>query len=143
MKVTIDQEHVTRLRDWFKAGRGVCCWQNLEIASGASREVFTPYFQGTNDTETVSAPNWRYGNPTQIQPEDITVETFEVIETFRGRFKAMYWGPWVGKATEAKAKRLCASHGLPEDSWQWEHDTAGYVIVHIGRTTTAPFEVTA
>ncbi len=133
MNVTVDSEIAPKLRGWFKAGRGVKRWINQEIGGGAPSETFTP-----GDIE--SAPNWRCGNPVALTPNDITVRHFCVLETFRGRFKAKYWGPWVGSATEAKAKRLCAEHGVPVDSWQWTYDdTPGYVQVQICKFELKPF----
>src|ERR1700726_3988570 len=145
-RVTVDSSIAPKLREWFDTGRGVTVWTNLEIASGAAREVFTPstspctynHEQGFSNCPYASladrqaphnhdtqAPNWRYGNPTKLEREDIDVSVFVVRETFRGRFKAMYFGPWVGKATEAKATRLCSAG----ETWRWEYDGSGYVKV--------------
>ena len=130
---TIDSTIVPKLTEWFNANRGVKAWKNLEIASGHAREVFTP---GDADK-----PGWRYGEPKDMQPADFEVEMFTPIETFRGRFKAMYWGPWVAKSTEDKAKRLAAKHGT-DTSWRWEHDDLpGYVQVTIGRVSKQAFTV--
>lgn len=131
-KITIDSTIESKLQEWLSAGRGIKSWSNLEIASGAAQQVFTP-------ADVESAPNWRYGNPEILQPSDLLVETFEVLESFRGRFKAMYWGPWVADATEKKAQRLCAKHNQPSDSWRWQYDDPGYVVIEIGRKSTRPF----
>jgi hypothetical protein len=131
--VTIDSENVPKIRAWFQAGRGVTRWENMEIASGMARYVFTP-----GDT---TSPNWRYGKPQPIQPSEITVETHKVLETFRGRFKAMYWGPWVQPGTEAKAERLCSKHGVAKGSWRWSYYDSGLVTVEILQTVQSPFEL--
>ena len=126
-KTTIDSTIVPKLREWFVANRGVKLWRNLEIGSAYGHEVFTP-----GDAEK---PGWRYGEPRDMQPTDFDVEVFTPIESFRGRFKAHYWGPGVSEATERKAKRLCAKHGT-DTSWRWQYDDLpGYVQVTIGRTT--------
>jgi hypothetical protein len=138
-KTTIDSSIEPKLNEWFAAQRGVKMWVNQEIGSGATREVFTP-----GDAEK---PGWRYGNPVDLQPDDIEVEEFSPVESFRGRFKAMYWGPWVAKATEEKAKRLVEKHGSSRSfhsgngySWRWEHDDLpGYVQVTIGRMVKRAF----
>ena|SRR5207244_2422466 len=132
-KITIDSENVPKIREWFQSGRGVKVWTNMEIASGHAQQVFTP-------ADHQSAPNWRYGSPEDVKPWDFEVSTFTPVESFRGRFKAMYWGPWVADGTEKRAKRLCQKHGLPETSWRWEHDGMGYVTVTIGRIVITPFE---
>jgi hypothetical protein len=131
MTYTIDHEQVDKIRQWFDTGRGVKVWTNLEIASGASREVFTPA-----DHET--APSWRYGEPKVLQVSDIEVRTSTVLQSFRGRFKAMYWGPWVQDATEKKAQRLCKYWNVPEDSWRWEPIGDGLVMVEILKSEVAP-----
>ena len=130
----IGSQSVETFREWFATGRGVKVWSNLEIASGHSQQVFTP-----GDKPT---PGWRYGNPVDLAPNDITVEHSEVLETFRGRFKARYWGPDVADQTRGKAQRLAKQHGQSEDSWRWTYAGDGLVTVEILRSSFVPFEQT-
>lgn len=132
MATIIDSNIEPVIRGWLESGRGVTVWQNLEIASGRPLEVFTP--------SDAPKPDWRYGSPASLSPIDIQVRHAEAVESFRGRFKAMYWGPWVNKGTEAKAERICAKHGLAKGSWSWKYEGDGLVIVTIERSIVKPFQ---
>lgn len=127
----IGSQSVETFREWFTSGRGVKVWTNQEIASGYAHQVFTPGDKGQ--------PNWRYGSPQDLTPQDLTVEHATVLETFRGRFKAHYWGPGVAPGTENRAKRLCKKHGVPDDSWRWMYAEFGLVTVEILQSTFEPF----
>ena len=76
---TIDSSIAPKLAQWFISGR----------------EVFTP--------GDASQPGWRYGNPVDLQPEDIEVEVFTPVSSFRGRFKI-----------EANARLIAAAPDLLE-----------------------------
>lgn len=131
--ITISADIAPKLLEWLQGGRGVTRWENLEIASGHAREVFTP-------ADNPEKPDWRYGNPISISRDDIQVETFTVSKQWRGQFKATYYGPGVSRNTLSKVKRLCAQYKLPEDSWRWEYDVEpGYVQVQVGRISVQSF----
>lgn len=125
---------VPTFRKWYRESGGVLRWANHEIASSHARYVFTRKGAGQ--------PGWRYFEPEELQPEQLRVESREVLYAFRGRFKAHYYGPGVAQATERKAERikgeLIRDHG-PDVYWSWEHDEPGYVMVRLWKPTYAPF----
>lgn len=132
MQITVDAETAAKLAEWYRNGRGVLRWENLEIGSSAAREVFTP-------SDINARPHWRYGNAEFVTPADITVEHATILEAFRGRFRRMYWGAWVQRGTEKRAQRLCKKHNVPETSWVFTYEYPGYVNVEILRSETRPF----
>lgn len=130
---TIDEKTAVQLSRWFADGRNVILWTNQEIASDAPNEVFT--------TNAEAPPHWRYAKPVRLTEHDLIVELFDVVESFRGRYKAKYFGPWVAMCTENKAMRLCKKHDLTPDSWRWEFnaDNASLVDVSIGKVKAISF----
>lgn len=106
----IDSDIVPTFKEWFRDKGGVVVWENQEIASGAAQEMFTPRIRtmedGTTTDDLSKPPGWRYGNPHLVDHYSLIVSVFTPVETFRGRFKAYYWGPGLAEATEKKAERM-------------------------------------
>ena len=132
MTIIIDSQHADKFRQWFATRGGVTRWENLELASGHSREVFTP-------GDVTTAPSWRYGHPQAVNATTVQVNTPVVLTSFRGRFKARYWGPDVGDATRTKAERLTAAYNDAAVSWRWEATGGGFVEVEIVRNHLRSF----
>lgn len=100
LKITIDSTIAPKLREWFKAGRGVRVWENQDLSSGrVGHQQYTP-------GDIVTAPHWSMADRGTVNPEDITIETFTIRARFRGMAKRRYWGMDVSDATRAKADRL-------------------------------------
>lgn len=134
--ITIDAENIPKIREWLATRGGVRRWSNQEIASGHPREVFTPA-----DSESAG---WRYRSvDVTTDPAQIMVRTSEVLATFRGRFKAYYFGPGVAPASERKADRMVAKYNDPAVVWTWVYDDPGYVRISIVRETLRPLDLQA
>lgn len=135
---TIDHTIAPKLLEWFNAGRGVTCWHLLEIGTDRARQIFAPADPTTAPNNL--APHWAYGNPEQVTMSMLNVDMSEEVETFTGRFKRMYWGPYVQPGTERRAQARCVKHGLDKDSWTFEYVGDGLVLVRILKPVLVPFE---
>jgi len=129
--IEVDPAVAATMREWFAAGRGVRRWENAEIGSGRPSHIFTP-------GDRTDQPDWRYTESEIVTESDIVIRETDPIETFRGRFKARYFGPDVADATRRKADRLAAKHGA---EWSWTcAGEPGYVTVTIERARIVPFD---
>lgn len=131
-KITVDASVVSKLTEWFAAGRGVRVWRNADLSSGRVGHMqFTP-------ADNHTAPHWSYTDAGAILPQDITVETFTPRISFNGTSKRRYWGMDVSDATRGKADRL----KLAGESWVYtiKYDYGRtFAQVEIGCMVESPF----
>lgn len=114
-KITIDSAIAPKLREWFKAGRGVRVWECQDLSSGqVGQKQYTP-------GDITTAPHWSMADRGIVDPDDVEVETFTIRTQFRGMAKRRYWGMDVSDATRAKADRL--THKDSSEVWCY---TIGY-----------------
>lgn len=133
---TVDSEIAPKLLEWFRSGRGVRCWTNAEIASGASQEVFTP--NTTEDGQPMPSPNWRYpvADSEQVSIVQLLVSVFDVKQEYNSQLKNNYYGQTL--RGEAKAKRLADKLGK-NGSFRWYNKGYGVAGVEIGTERTIGF----
>ena len=133
-QVKVDASVVSKLREWFSAGRGVRVWENADLSSGkVGHKAFTP-------ADVRTAPHWSYVDKGEILPQDVVVETFTPRITFNGGVKRRFWGMDVSDATRAKVEKLKGEN----ETWVFtvEYDygrTRGKV--EIGHMVESPLEV--